>query len=47
MFLFDGNLDYKLRPLDRGGQDQDEENVLTVEEHMLERTTTTYNTKAK
>lgn len=47
VFFFDGNLEYKLRPLDRVGQDQDEENVLTVEEHMLERTTTTYNTKAK
>ncbi|KAL5355205.1 hypothetical protein BJX96DRAFT_3619 [Aspergillus floccosus] len=46
VFFFDGNLDYKLRPLDSIGEEgQDEEDVLTVEEHMLERTTTTYNEK--
>jgi isopenicillin N synthase-like dioxygenase len=47
VFFFDGNVDYKLRPLDRVGQDSDEEDVLTVEEHMVERTTTTYKHKAK
>ncbi|KAJ5984551.1 Oxoglutarate/iron-dependent dioxygenase [Penicillium waksmanii] len=47
VFFFDGNVDYKLRPLDCVGKDSDEEDVLTVEEHMMERTATTYKHKAK
>lgn len=46
VFFFDGNLDYKLRPLDHASQGYDEEQAPTVEEHMFERATTTYNTKA-
>lgn len=43
VFFFDGNLDYKLRQLDRIGQpDGDDDEVLTVEEHMNERIRTTY-----
>lgn len=45
VFLFDGNLDYKLRPLDSIEEEVQDEDVLTVEEHMLERTTTTYSEK--
>lgn len=41
VFFVDGNLDYKLRRLDRIGYPDDEE-ALTVEEHMEERRRTTY-----
>ena len=48
VFFFDGNLDSKLRRLDRVGlpEEKDEE-VLTVEEHLLERVRTTYGTNKK
>ncbi|KAL4982296.1 hypothetical protein BDW68DRAFT_192286 [Aspergillus falconensis] len=46
VFFFYGNLDYMLRPLDSIRKEvQDDDDVLTVEELMLERKTTTYNEK--
>ncbi|KAJ6443693.1 C6 transcription factor [Purpureocillium lavendulum] len=46
VYFFDGNIDYKLRKLGSttGGAG---EKVLTVEEHMVERTMTTYNLSKK
>ena len=45
-FFFDGNLDVKLAPLD-GSAPAPGHEVLTVEEHMLERFGTTYGRAAK
>ena len=45
VFFFDGNLDYILQPLDKIGQPEYNETVLTVEEHMIERRNTTYGIK--
>lgn len=43
VFFFDGNVDYKLRRLDMLGKPVDEdEEVLTAEEHMIERRKATY-----
>jgi isopenicillin N synthase-like dioxygenase len=43
VFFFDGNVDYKLRRLDKLGQPVGEdEEILTVEEHMIERKNATY-----
>ena len=47
VFFFDGNLDYKLRRLDKIGQPTYDEDVLTAEEHMIERRNTTYGIKKK
>ena len=40
VFFFDGNLDCPLAPLDESGAEG--EKILTVEEHMIERMTSTY-----
>jgi hypothetical protein len=46
VLFFDGNFDYNLRRLDRVGLlDHDDEGVLTAEDYMKERTTTTYKFK--
>ncbi|KUI60242.1 hypothetical protein VP1G_07450 [Cytospora mali] len=54
VFFFDGNIDYKLRLLDKAFdkdgreivEQEADEKVLTVEQHMIERTMTTYNLKS-
>ncbi|KAI1394379.1 citrinin biosynthesis oxygenase CtnA [Hypoxylon trugodes] len=46
VFFFDGNLDFKLRPLSKLGQpEKGEERWLTVEEHVKARLTGSYGTK--
>ncbi|KAK6611196.1 2OG-Fe(II)oxygenase superfamily protein [Botrytis cinerea] len=47
VFFVDGNLDYKLRRLDKIGQPGEDEEALTVEEHMEERRRTTYGLRKK
>jgi isopenicillin N synthase-like dioxygenase len=54
VYFFDGNIDYKLHRLDKvfgqgenNGSRDENEKVLTVEEHMVERTMTTYNMSKK
>jgi hypothetical protein len=41
VYFFDGNIDFKLYPLD--GVSGEDEKAPTVEEHMIERTMASYN----
>jgi isopenicillin N synthase-like dioxygenase len=46
VFFFDGDLDYQLRPLDKLEQPlEEDEDLLTVEQHMIERMATTWKVK--
>lgn len=40
VFFFDGNVDFKLRPL--GGEVVDEKDIMTVEEYMMSRVRSTW-----